>query len=96
LAVRPQGVPQALPPATDLRVTLSQYLPDEALKRLSQRGIRDVAFILVKLAKREMGARWNQRAVQFIDHRRLSDAGIAGHQYEFHPPLPDHPVKTGG
>ena len=65
-----------------LGLALAQQRPDQALKRLRQRRIGDVALVLVELARGEQAARRHQRLVQFIDDRGFADAGIARDQHQ--------------
>src|ERR1700726_1105414 len=48
--VRVQGLAQRVAPAGQFGVALAQQPADEALKGLRQRGIRDVALVLIELA----------------------------------------------
>src|ERR1700733_6845632 len=57
LAVRAQRFDQRVPPATQLRLALAQQPPEETLERLPERGIRDVAIVLVELAGGEEATR---------------------------------------
>ena len=50
LAVRAQRLPQRLAPRPQLGIALAQQRPDQALERLRQRRIGDVAFVLIELA----------------------------------------------
>ena len=52
--------------------------PDQALERLRERGIRDVARVLIELAGREQSARRNEHLVQLVHDRRFADARITG------------------
>src|SRR6266851_6344631 len=76
--VRAQRLAQRVAPAGQLRVALAQKRADQALKRLRQRRIGDVALVLVELARCEEPTRRHQRLVQLIDDGGLADAGIAG------------------
>src|ERR1700704_3981976 len=69
LTVRAQRVANAVPPAADLGLCLAQDLADEVLECLRQRGIGDVALVLVELAGREQAARRDEHLVQFVRHR---------------------------
>ena len=82
LAVRAQRLQQRAAPAAQLRLALAEQLPDEALERLRQRRIGDVALVLVELAGGEEAARRHQHLVQLVDDRGLADAGIARHQHQ--------------
>ena len=93
LAVRAQRLPRGVAPTRQLGVALAEELPDQALKRLRQRRIRDVALVLVELAGREQSARRHQRLVQLVDDRRLADAGIAGDQHQLRRAARRRPVR---
>ena len=82
-SVRPQRLQQALRAScAQLGLALAEKWPHQALKRLHQRRIRDVALVLVELARREQPTRRHQRLVQLIDDGGLADAGIAGDQHQ--------------
>ena len=49
-SVRAQRLQQCVAPAAQLGLALAEQRPDEALKSLRQRRIRNVAFVLVELA----------------------------------------------
>ena len=85
---------QGRSPSNHLRIALRQNLLDEALEGLSQRGVRDVPFVLVEFAQREESAR-PENLRQRIDHRGFSHAGVAGNQDEFCTALVGHPAKRG-
>src|SRR5262249_13964398 len=55
---------------------------NEALQGLNERGVGNIALMLVELAARKQATRRNEHLVQFVDDRRLADARISGHQYE--------------
>ena len=57
-------------------------MADEGLESLGQRGIGNVALVLVELAGREQAARRDEHLVQFVRNRGLANAGIAGHEHE--------------
>src|SRR6202043_1463802 len=65
----------------------------EALKRLRQCRIGDVALVLIELAGGEKAARRHQRLVQLIDDGGLADAGIAGDQHQLRPAAGDDAVE---
>src|SRR5262245_11820326 len=48
-SVRTQGLQQDLAPSTQLGVALGDKRPDEVLKRLHERPIRDVALVSIEL-----------------------------------------------
>ena len=82
-AIRAQGLPQRASPLAELDLAFAQDMANQTLERLRQGGVRNVALVLIELARREQAARRNERLVQLIDHRRLANAGIAGDQHEF-------------
>ena len=81
----PSASPRASRQPAKLGVALAQKCADQALKRLRQRRIRDVALVLIELAGGEKAARRHQRLVQLVDDRGLADAGIAGDQHQLRP-----------
>src|SRR5438093_13478859 len=67
--IRAQRLHQGVAPSTQLGVALAEKIPNEALKRLRQRRIRDVAFVLIKLTRRKQSARRHEHLVQLVHHR---------------------------
>src|SRR5882724_8181812 len=65
-------------PARELPIALAEQQSNDALKRLRQRRIRDVALVLVELAGCEKAARRHERLPQLVHDRRLADAGVSG------------------
>ncbi|MGC2786900.1 MAG: hypothetical protein WA397_24340, partial [Roseiarcus sp.] len=57
LAVRAQRLAQGVPPPAQLGFALAEKGPHEAPEGLGQGGVRDVALVLVELARREQAAR---------------------------------------
>src|SRR6266852_744240 len=86
---------QGIAPRAQLLFALTQQWSDKALKGLSEGGIRDIALVLVELARRKKTTRRNQRFVQFINDGGFADAGIAGHQHQLRPAGLDDAVKGG-
>src|SRR5882762_2132108 len=80
LAVRAQRFAQGFPPPAKLRLALAQQWADKALERLGQGSVRDVALVLVELARGEEAARRHEGLVKLIHHRGFADAGKAGDQ----------------
>src|SRR5581483_7851198 len=76
-----------------LAVALAEERSDEGLKRLCQCGIGNVAFVLVELSGCEQTARRNQRLVQLIDHRGLSDPGIPRDEHQLWPATGDDSIE---
>ena len=93
LAVWAQCLPEGIAPGAKLRLVPAQQRADEALEGLRQGGIRDVAFVLVVLPRREEAARRDERPVEFVHHRGLADAGSARDEHEFRRPARDDPVE---
>ena len=93
--VRAQRLAQRVAPAGQFGVALAQKRADQALKRLRQRRIGDVALVLIELAGGEKAARRHQRLVQLIDDGGLADAGIAGDQHQLRPAAGDDAVEGG-
>ena len=67
--IRAQRLTQRVAPAAQLGVALAEQVTDEALKRLRQRRIRDVALVLIELAGGEQAARRHEHLVQLVHHR---------------------------
>jgi hypothetical protein len=62
---------------------------------LRQRGIRNVALVLIELAGSKKAARRHQRLVQLVDDGGLADAGIAGDQHQHRAAAGDDVVEGG-
>ena len=75
--VRIQRLAKGVAPLAQLFLVLAQERPDQSLEGLRQRGIRNVALVLVELARRKQAAGCNQRLLQLVDHRGFADARIA-------------------
>src|SRR3989449_3936148 len=71
-SVRLQRLTERGAPAVQLGLALPQKVPDEALKRLRERRIRDVTLVLVKLACGKEAAGRDEHFMQLVD-----DAGLA-------------------
>ena len=82
LCVRAERLPQRIAPTAQLGVAGGEKRPDQALKSLRNRRIRDVTPVLVELAGGEKAAR-HQRLVQLVDDRGLADAGEARDKHQF-------------
>ena len=93
--VRPQRLQKHFTPARQLGLALAEERPHQALKCLDQRRIRDVAFVLVELARGEQPARRHQRLVQLVDDGGLADAGIARDQHQLRRAARDHAIESG-
>ena len=94
LAVRAQRLAQGVPPPAKLGLALAEKGPHEAAEGLGQGGVRDVALVLVELARREQAARRDERLVEFVHQRRFADAGIAGDEHELGCAIRHDPVES--
>src|SRR5260370_6974659 len=55
-SIRTQRVPKGLAPERQVGLAHREKAPDEALKRLRERRIRDIAFVLIELPPSEQAA----------------------------------------
>ena len=78
-----------------LGFALPQERTDQTLKGLRQGGIRDVALVLVELARGKQAARRHQHLVQLVHDGRLADPGIAGDQHQLRRAALDDAVEGG-
>ena len=81
-------------PPAELGLALAEKRPREAAERLGQGGVRDVALVLVELARREQAARRDERLVEFVHDRRFADAVVAGDEHEFGCAIRYDPVES--
>ena len=95
LAVRTQRLPERIAPAAEFRFALREERTDQTLKGLGEGGIRDIAFVLVELARGEQAARRHQHLVELIYDGRLADPGIAGDEYQLRCAALDDVLKGG-
>src|SRR5262245_51641677 len=93
LSIGPQRLKQYLAPLTQFGFALAEKLPDQALKGLCESRVWNVAFKLIELAGGEKPARQHQYRLQFVDHRGLADAEIAGDQDQFRGSSADDPIE---
>ena len=93
--VRLQRLQKRAAPDRQFGVALAQKRADQALKRLRQWRVGDVALVLIELAGGEKAARRHERLVQLIDDGGLADAGIAGNQHQLRPAAGDDTVEGG-
>src|ERR1700722_5837973 len=93
LTVRAQRLAQEVPPPPELRLALAKKRPDKAPEGLGQGGVRDIALVLIELARREQTALRDQRLVEFVHQRRFADAGIAGDEHELGPAVRHDPIE---
>jgi hypothetical protein len=80
LAVRTERLRDPLPPPRDPGLALRQDVERELPERLGDREVRDVALVLLELARDEPPAPPHDRAKQLAHHRRLADARVSRHQ----------------
>src|SRR5689334_18335189 len=91
--VRTERLAKRIAPTVQLRVALAEEKPDEALKSLDERRIRDVAPVLIELSRDEKAARWHQHLVELIDDGGFPDAGISGDQHQFRRAVLDDAIE---
>ena len=84
---------QRVAPPAELRLALPEQRADQALERLCEGRIGNVALVLVELARGEEPARRDELLVQLVDHGGLADAGIAGHEHHLGRALRDDAVE---
>src|SRR3954462_2584735 len=80
--VWPQRLAKGLAPDAQLLFLLAEKRADKAAEGLRERGIRDVAFVLVELTRGKKAAGRYEHLVQLIDDRGLADTGISGDQHQ--------------
>src|SRR5580704_10388263 len=95
LAIRAKSLQQKLPPVPQLSFALDEQPADQSLEGLCECRVRDTALVLVEFARRKKPARWNQHPMQLVDHRRLTDSGIARHQHQANAAVSHDTVKGG-
>ena len=95
LPVRTQRLAERLTPAAELRFALRQERTDQTLKGLREGRIRDVALVLVELARGKQAARRHQHLVQLVHDRGLADPGIAGDQHQLRRAALDDALEGG-
>src|SRR5215470_14493473 len=76
---------KGIAPLAQLLFALTQECAGKALKGLRERGIRNIALVLIELARCKEATRRNQWFVQLIDDRGFADSGIAGNQHQLRP-----------
>src|SRR3954466_7468478 len=84
---------KSIAPLAQLLFAFTQKRAGKALKGLRQSGIRDIALVLVELARCKKATRRNQRFVQLIDDGGFADSGIAGNQHQLRPAAGYHTIK---
>src|SRR5262249_60906028 len=94
-AVRTQRITKGCTPFAQFRFALAQKETDKVLEGLRQRGIRDVALVLIELAGGEKATRRNELLVQLVDDRRLADSGIAGDEDQLGDAAVDDAIEGG-
>ena len=77
-----QRVTKRVAPRVQVVFVLAEERQDEALECLRQRRIRDVALVLVELARCKQAARRDERLVELVDKGGLADARVSGHEHE--------------
>ena len=92
---RAERLAKGLAPTAQLSLALAQKRSDQALKGLRQGRIRDVALVLVELARREKAARRNKHLVHLVDDGGLPDPGIPGHEHQRRSATRDDALEGG-
>src|SRR5215472_6168936 len=80
-------------PLAQLLFALTQKWPGKALKGLRQGSIRDIALVLVELARCKKATRRNKGFVELINDGGFADSGIAGNQDQLRPAAGYHTIK---
>src|SRR5271154_3461231 len=93
--IRVQCLLKIVAPTLELGLALTQQPADEAPKGLRQRGIRDVALVLVEFARCKKAAWRNQNFVELVDDGRFSDPRISGNEHQFWRATCRHPIESG-
>ncbi len=93
LAICTQSLLNSAPPPFHFGFALDEDLTDQRLESLCQRRIRDVAPVLIELARREEPAWRDERLVQLVHHGGFADPGIAGYEHELWRTLGHDPIK---
>ena len=70
------------PPSSKLGLTLAEERAHEALQRLYQARVRNVALELLELARCKKATRGDEPPVQFIHQGRFANARISGNEHQ--------------
>ena len=95
LPIRLQRLTKRVTPFAQVCFVLAEERPNQTLERLRQRGIRDVALVLVELAGCKQAAGRDERLVELVHDRRLADAGVSGDQHQLRPAARDDAIERG-
>ena len=82
-----------MPPLVYFRFACDENLTDQRLESLCQGSVRNVALVLVELARREKPTRRHKRLVQLVHDRGFADARITRYEDELRCTLSDDPVE---
>ena len=82
LRVASQGLAELGSPLCKPFFGLTEELPHQTSKSLSDRAVGDVALKLIEFAFTEVASTMDDRLVNLTDQRRFADARIARHQHE--------------
>src|SRR5260370_15120620 len=93
LAIRLDRLRQGTTPLVHFRFVLDENLTDQGLEGLCQGRVRDVALVLVELARREKPARRYKHLVQLVHHPGFADARITGYEHELWRTLNHDPIE---
>src|SRR5262249_43304741 len=78
LSVRVQRLSQRFAPGRQLGLALGQKTAEQTLEGLRQRGIRDVALVLLEFPGGKEAVGRDEDLVQLLDHGRFADAWVSG------------------
>src|SRR5262249_53858685 len=91
LRVRPEGAEQPVAPRGDALLGLGEDLTDDVREGLSDRGVGNVALVLIELPGEEEATRRRDDPVELLDERGLPDAGVPRDEDELRLPGRDDP-----
>ncbi len=78
--MRPEGLRELLPPPRDPDLARRQDVERELAERLDDREVRDVALVLLELARDQPAAPLHDRAQELAHQRGLADARVPRYQ----------------
>src|SRR4029077_5870507 len=79
LSVQAQRLTNRFAPVSEFDVAFCQERTNQTLKGLRQRGVRNVALVLIELARSKHAARRYQDWLQLVHDGGLADPGVTGH-----------------
>src|SRR3954469_3123573 len=82
-------------PFAEVFLVLAEERPDKALKRMCQRGVRNIPLVLVGFARREQAAWRHKWFMELINDCGFTDAGVSGDQHQFGSATANNAVEGG-